>query len=223
MPEYTYYAQCRDTTRIKIGLSADPARRIADLNSGSSTLVELLAKEPGGRSVESARHSEFRAARVQHLSSREWFYPVPPLLNLITSLGGRASPDPIVPEVVSGWHQADLRAKMGEAALKEARGEREELRRSLDLIRPLHDLVYCMMRIRYGYHRARPHAPRDSIGISKRAVDEAADLITWLSPAMGSRMDTRELTVEAAVQLIQEKAAEAADRERIHAARAGAR
>lgn len=199
-PSFVYYAQCRDTTRIKIGLSADPARRIAALNQGSSTLVELLCTEPGGRKVEQARHREFAAARVPHLTSREWFYPVTPLLNLITKRRGTPHPEPIVPESVGEWYRADLRAKVAESALREAQRVWEDVRRSLERVEPIHRLVYAIMRIRRGYHGARPYSSRD--GLSRRAVSDADDLAVWLSPVVASSMASRDLGPDELVEMV---------------------
>ena len=61
--DVVYYLRFRD--QIKIGTSANPRQRLASLR-----FDELLAFEPGDRSVEQRRHAQFAEHR---LARSEWF------------------------------------------------------------------------------------------------------------------------------------------------------
>lgn len=75
-----YFARVGD--RIKIGWSRKVGTRLAQLQTGNAAPVELLATQPGGRTVERRLHEMFAAARV----SGEWFAATPDLLAHIADL-----------------------------------------------------------------------------------------------------------------------------------------
>lgn len=79
--EVVYYL--RYDRRIKIGTSRQPRRRLASIRHD-----ELLAFEPGGRSIEQARHREFAAIR----EGGEWFTQTPELTAHIAALQTTADP-----------------------------------------------------------------------------------------------------------------------------------
>ncbi|MFB2556652.1 GIY-YIG nuclease family protein [Herbiconiux liangxiaofengii] len=80
--DVVYYIRSRG--RIKIGTSANPRSRLAQLH-----YEELLAFERGDRRLEQQRHAEFAEQRA----GREWFFEHPELLAHIDVLRGGA-PDP---------------------------------------------------------------------------------------------------------------------------------
>lgn len=79
--DVVYYLRWRD--RIKIGTSANPRGRLAQLR-----FDELLAFERGDRTLEQQRHAQFAALRL----GGEWFAADPPLLAHIEAL--RTGTDP---------------------------------------------------------------------------------------------------------------------------------
>ncbi|MWB97194.1 GIY-YIG nuclease family protein [Agromyces sp. MMS17-SY077] len=74
--EVVYYLGFRD--EIKIGTSGNPRRRIAALPHD-----EVLAFEPGGRTLEQRRHAQFGELRLR---GGEWFARGEPLLAHIADL-----------------------------------------------------------------------------------------------------------------------------------------
>ncbi len=73
----------RYATRVKIGTSGTPRRRLAAIRH-----EELLAFELGDRSVEQRRHREFAALR----EGGEWFALTEPLTTHIARLRGDRDP-----------------------------------------------------------------------------------------------------------------------------------
>jgi helix-turn-helix protein len=70
-----YYLRFGD--RIKIGTTVGLTARLSNIPHN-----ELLATEPGGSDVETARHRQFAALRIY----REWFRPGPVLVDHIAAL-----------------------------------------------------------------------------------------------------------------------------------------
>lgn len=76
LAKWTYFARGLDTGRIKIGMSKDPARRVADMRHVRyGEAAELLVTLRGGH-FESAYHDAFRDWHEGH----EWFAPHPDIL-----------------------------------------------------------------------------------------------------------------------------------------------
>lgn len=180
-----YYMQCADTLRIKIGHSTDLPRRLAALNQGSPTRIDLLATEPGGREHEARRHVLFGPARVVHLSSREWFYPVPPLLDLVRELGGEPSDGPVTPGVVAGDYARLVSMRdIGKAAerLTELRQqlvweyERHEIHELEGLVNDL--ITICW---ESAYKRRGWRHPSYG-GLARSFVADVRGLRSWLAP-----------------------------------------
>jgi len=65
--------------KIKIGIAQDIVRRMAELQTGSASKLELMAIAEGGRKYEKKLHMKFSSARIHG----EWFEPVPELLKTI--------------------------------------------------------------------------------------------------------------------------------------------
>lgn len=82
IPEYKFQP-------IKIGFSAEPARRIKEFTRGPFPTV-LLGQwsAPNGLRDESELHTRFREYRL----SGEWFYPAPELLDFLSHADRRISP-----------------------------------------------------------------------------------------------------------------------------------
>lgn len=76
-----YFAHAEGTDRVKIGFTAgDPAKRLADLQTGCPHRLSLLLVVEGGEQDEAEYHKEFATFRVHG----EWFQlTVPFLLRLI--------------------------------------------------------------------------------------------------------------------------------------------
>lgn len=74
-----YFVQDSETLAIKIGYAADPANRIAALQTGNPSALVLLMECPGDRSVEAMYHRRFAKARIVG----EWFRPGPELLQYL--------------------------------------------------------------------------------------------------------------------------------------------
>lgn len=74
--DVVYYLRFAD--RIKIGTSANPRHRLAQLRHD-----ELLAFERGGRQTEQRRHQQFADARY---ARTEWFRMTPALLAHVGTL-----------------------------------------------------------------------------------------------------------------------------------------
>jgi hypothetical protein len=78
-----YFVQA-DGGPIKIGLAANPRRRVADLQTSSPYPLRLVATLPGqGAMGESALHAKFAHLRMHG----EWFEPAPELLAYIEANG----------------------------------------------------------------------------------------------------------------------------------------
>lgn len=78
--EFVYYLRRDDL--VKIGYTACFTGRMRSLKPD-----EVLAVEPGGRSLETLRHRQFAAWRVDLGDrSREWYQPVPELLEHVEQL-----------------------------------------------------------------------------------------------------------------------------------------
>lgn len=73
-----YFAQADD--RVKIGWSKKVAARLAQLQTGNATPIQLLGTVPGGRTLERQLHDRFAHLRL----SGEWFQAAPELLEHIT-------------------------------------------------------------------------------------------------------------------------------------------
>lgn len=69
----------RDGKYIKIGVSADPWRRLAGFQTAHHSKLELLAVMPGGGDLEAGLHRSF----ASHLKQGEWFEENPALLAFI--------------------------------------------------------------------------------------------------------------------------------------------
>lgn len=176
-----YYMQCADTLRIKIGWSSSPERRLQEINQGSSTLVELLATEPGSQDDERRLHGMFAMARVAHLSSREWFYPVPPLLERVRDLGGTPRVGPVTPgATIAHFGSIGEREQRMVRAARELRASARDRDSAMAQVGALEDLVLALKRARHprwpqaGYH----HRGRGLI--SRRLVTDARELREWV-------------------------------------------
>lgn len=66
---YVYFIEAPDLNRIKIGKAVDPEKRLATLQVGSPVQLKLIAKIPGGCSLERELHDAFSDARLDG----EWF------------------------------------------------------------------------------------------------------------------------------------------------------
>lgn len=73
---FVYFIQCGSNGPIKIGWAADPAVRLAELQSANPLPLTLIGSFIGDRSAEAALHREFQEYRLHG----EWFRPTPAIL-----------------------------------------------------------------------------------------------------------------------------------------------
>jgi hypothetical protein len=95
-PEHTaliYFIQSNGDLNIKIGFTADdtPDSRLRAGETWNANGLTVLATMPGDRTTESQLHRRFALARVS--ADKEWFRPVPQLLQFIFNLAEREKPD----------------------------------------------------------------------------------------------------------------------------------
>jgi hypothetical protein len=78
-----YLIEAPENKLIKIGFSANPANRLRQLQTGSSSKSKyrILAVLPGGQKRERELHSKFS---LYH-SHLEWYFPAEPILDFIKS------------------------------------------------------------------------------------------------------------------------------------------
>ncbi len=74
---YVYFIQGQCGGAIKIGYSANPAKRLKELQTGYPDTLKILLMIPGSESTERTLHREFEASRL----NGEWFRPDEYLLN----------------------------------------------------------------------------------------------------------------------------------------------
>jgi hypothetical protein len=73
LPDRAYIIRGKITGLLKIGIARDVKNRIADLQSGSPDILELIWSGAGCRGSESEVHQEFADLRLHG----EWFTPDP--------------------------------------------------------------------------------------------------------------------------------------------------
>lgn len=78
-----YFIRCPQSGLVKIGRGADPVSRLADLQTGSASRLELVAviQTDDSKSLEAELHKRFS----EHRSHCEWFHCTDELQNLIDS------------------------------------------------------------------------------------------------------------------------------------------
>lgn len=90
-PEFIYFIQREDTGAVKIGLSKDPTRRLATLQTGNEFELKLRHLIPGGLPEERQLHQRFAPARIRG----EWFGG-PAYLSMILMFGEGLSREMVV-------------------------------------------------------------------------------------------------------------------------------
>ncbi len=85
-----YFIQDSEVLNIKVGFTASQETLAAEvrrkqLQTGNPSLLVVLASMPGTEEDEGRLHKQFHKHRV----GGEWFRPVPDLLKLIVSVGGK--------------------------------------------------------------------------------------------------------------------------------------
>jgi hypothetical protein len=74
-----YFVLCQMTGRVKCGIAANPRARLADLQVGSPTVLQLIGEMSGDVSKEKAIHRKMARWRVHG----EWFHYVPDVYDII--------------------------------------------------------------------------------------------------------------------------------------------
>lgn len=86
---YVYFIKSGASGHIKIGHSADPARRCKDLATANPSELWIITTIPGTQADERTLHQQFREDRVKG----EWFRASEPLLQFIESVTPSNEPD----------------------------------------------------------------------------------------------------------------------------------
>lgn len=120
-----YFARNERTAEIKIGFSADPAKRVVSLRHTERAPVTLLASVAGDRQVERDLLKKFSPSRT----TGEWHSPTPELLALIDVTQRRGRLPRVRPELATLRLKAEMIAKIRgwkglktDAALADAMG-----------------------------------------------------------------------------------------------------
>lgn len=79
IPSWVYFVQAGSDGPIKIGVSADPVRRLHLLQTNHYAALSILGVIPGDQRLEAHLHVQFREWRIRD----EWFEPVAELLDYI--------------------------------------------------------------------------------------------------------------------------------------------
>jgi hypothetical protein len=79
-PEFVYFVW--DGSAIKIGISNDPKRRVAYMQVGHPSRLQLLKMTRGTKDTEDELKHQFRHLNI----SGEWFRPAPELLDFIEAI-----------------------------------------------------------------------------------------------------------------------------------------
>lgn len=74
---FVYVIWAQGTSKIKMGISADPEKRLRHLQTASAEKLMILGKWPGSRHMERALHRELS----QYRQNGEWF-TVPPFIGV---------------------------------------------------------------------------------------------------------------------------------------------
>ena len=85
---WIYFIQAKGGGPIKIGLAANPASRLATLQTSHHKRLRILAARPGGRADEHDLHYLFAGLRLRG----EWFRPGSELLAYVKALREAARP-----------------------------------------------------------------------------------------------------------------------------------
>ncbi len=82
---FVYYIGDPATQLVKIGFTTLLKKRVA-MHRNARPAALLLATEPGGRSVERARHRQFRHLRRPQGPETEWFQRCPELMEHVSQV-----------------------------------------------------------------------------------------------------------------------------------------
>lgn len=82
--QVVYFVLASQSRKVKIGLTANPDRRLAGLQTGSAEPLELLGVVAGGRRLETRLHRELVADR----SHGEWFHCTETVMSRVAHLLG---------------------------------------------------------------------------------------------------------------------------------------
>lgn len=94
---FVYFVRCETTSRIKIGWSIDPDRRLADFQTICPTRVRIIKAVRARRWQEKILHSDFSHCRVHG----EWFEGTPELLAFIREFNDDRSADLVLKQEIT--------------------------------------------------------------------------------------------------------------------------
>lgn len=87
---FVYFIATKDRSMVKIGISTNPRKRLASIQSHSPLAVELLASVPGTIEDERGLHTKF----LEHHSHGEWFRGHEDVLSSITEISSAGGVSP---------------------------------------------------------------------------------------------------------------------------------
>lgn len=108
---WVYFVQVGDTGPVKIGVTGDVARRMAELQTGCAWQLRLLAVAPAAPHTEAEMHAKFAPARFRG----EWFVPAPEIVRFAAELRQRWMPL-FETGVYPPWDEAQVLPAQGQAA-----------------------------------------------------------------------------------------------------------
>lgn len=107
MSQLVYFIQAAESGRVKIGIAANPVRRLAELQTGSPEPLRILGVIPGGARLESQLHARFADDRLHG----EWFRPSLAVLDYLGVALGWNTPTP--DQEASARKATELRELLG--------------------------------------------------------------------------------------------------------------
>ena len=114
-----YFIQHDDDGPIKIGIAADPARRLESLQVGNPVALRLLAHRPGALELEMDLHRRLAAFRIRG----EWFNAVPDVMAEVEKAAAMQSDDD---RYVTRGERIDRRERIEARAVALAQSDRWE-------------------------------------------------------------------------------------------------
>lgn len=131
-----YFITARELGRVKIGRASNPTRRLWELQTASSSKLQLEAVIPGDRREERELHTALSSLRIRG----EWFHLTPQIEELIAT-GVDPSPAPEAPSKKmcdlddEPWFAPSQLRQMEKyaEAMAESAAEREARANQLDL------------------------------------------------------------------------------------------
>lgn len=108
---YVYAVLAQESRRIKIGVTNDPNRRLASLQTGSPERLELIGAAPGDRFTEARLHAELQHDRLLG----EWFASTDRVIRVCGDFLGWDKAFPTPQQLESAKKAAALRIELADS------------------------------------------------------------------------------------------------------------